>query len=60
MTKKNVNFGHAIPIAASRGENRAVEVKLEVVKVVSCPPLLNDTGLISLCHFWTKLLQKER
>ncbi len=37
-----------------------VGVKWKVVKNVHCPPLLIDTGLMSIGHLTKKLLQKHR
>ncbi len=39
--------------------NQPLGVKWKIVKVVHCPALLMDTGLISLSSCWQKLLQKE-
>ncbi len=36
-----------------------VGVKWKVVKDVHCPPLLIDTGLMSVSSCWQKLLQIE-
>ncbi len=52
--KKKVNFWHAIPFFLPVG------VKWKVVKNVHCPPLLIDTGLMSIGHLTKKLLQKHR
>ncbi len=39
--------------------NQPIGVKLKVVKVVHCPILWMDIGLMSLSSCWQKLLQKE-
>ncbi len=39
--------------------NQPLGVKWKVVKVVHCPTLLMDTGLMSLSSCWQKLLYKE-
>ncbi len=39
--------------------NQLLGVKWKVVKVVHCPTLLMDTGLMSLSSCWQKLLYKE-
>ncbi len=38
--------------------NQPLGIKWKVVKDVHCPPLLTDTGLMSLSFCWQKLLQK--
>ncbi len=39
--------------------NQPLGVKWKVVKVVHCPTLLMDTGVMSLFSCWQKLLYKE-
>ncbi len=39
--------------------NQPPGVKWKVVKVVHCPTLLMDTGIMSLSSCWQRLLQKE-
>ncbi len=52
ITKRRIILDMQIP-------NQPLGVKWKVVKVVHCPTLLMDTGLMSLSSCWQRLLQKE-